>query len=60
MGDAAVLVVKVAGHGLYLSEFSPNHFVDYAHVTLDDADNLGGDVFVHVVGHGNAGVAVLD
>ena len=43
-----------------MSEFSPNHFIHYAHVTLDDADDLGGDVFVHVIGHGDAGVAVLD
>lgn len=41
-------------------ELAPNHFVDNANVRLDDADHLGGDVFVNVVGDGNAGEAVAD
>ena len=40
------------------SEFSPDHFVDYAGVALDELDDLGGDAFVDVVGHGEAEVAV--
>lgn len=43
-----------------LLELPPDHLVDYANVGLDDADDLGGDVFVHVVGYGNAGEAVTD
>lgn len=39
-------------------EFSPDHFVDYAGVALDELDDLGGYAFVDVVGHGKAEVAV--
>ena len=38
---------------------SPNHLVDDAGIALDDFDNFGGDVFVYVVGHGDAVVTVL-
>ena len=41
-------------------ELPPNHLVDDAGVGLDDADDLGGDVFVYVVGDGDAGEAVAD
>ena len=37
---------------------SPNHFVDDAGVALDDFDDLRGDVFFDVVGHGGSVVAV--
>ena len=43
-----------------LHVFSPYHFIYYAHVTLDDADDFGGYVFIYIVGHGDAGEAVLD
>ena len=38
----------------------PDHLVDHADVTLDDADDFGGDVLVNVVGHGDAGETVAD
>lgn len=41
-------------------ELAPDHFVDYADVGLDDADDLRGNVFVHVVRDGEAGEAVAD
>ena len=40
------------------SEFSPDHFVDYTGVALDELDDLGGYAFVDVVGHGETEVAV--
>ena len=40
--------------------FAPDHFVDYANVALDYADDFGGDVLVHIVGDGNAGQAVTN
>lgn len=39
-------------------EFSPDHFVDYACVGLDEFDDLGGDAFVDVVWDGKSEVAV--
>ena len=39
---------------------SPNHLVHHTDVTLDDADDLGGDVLVHVVGDRDAREAVAD
>ena len=41
-------------------ELAPNHLIDNADVGLDDADDLRGDVLVHVVGDGDAGIAVFD
>lgn len=41
-------------------ELAPNHFVDNANVRLDDANDLRGDVFVHVVGNRDARQAVAD
>jgi len=41
-------------------ELAPDHLIHHADVGLDDADHLGGDVLVHVVGDGNAGEAVAD
>lgn len=38
----------------------PNHLIHHADVGLDDADHLGGDVFVNVVGNRDAGEAVAD
>ena len=38
----------------------PHHLIHYAHVALDDADDFGGDVFVDVVGYGDAGGPVAD
>ena len=43
-----------------LDFFPPHHLIDHAHVGLDDAHHLGGDVLVHIVGHGDAGQAVFD
>lgn len=40
--------------------FSPDHFVDYSDVALDDLDNFGADIFVGVVGYGGAVIAVTD
>ncbi len=42
------------------SELPPDHLVDHADVALDDADDLGGDVLVNVVGDGDAREAVAD
>ena len=42
----------------FISEFSPDHFVDYAGVGLDELDDLGGYAFIDVVGDGEAEVAV--
>ena len=38
--------------------FPPNHFVHNTHVTLDDFDNLGGDVFVYVIRNRDTVVAI--
>ena len=43
-----------------LSVFPPDHLVHHTHIGLDDADDLGGDVLVHIVGDGDAGEAVAD
>ena len=37
----------------------PHHLVDDACIALDNLDDLGGDVLVYVVGHGDAVEAVL-
>ena len=42
------------------SGLPPDHLVDHADVALDDADDLGGDVLVNVVGDGDAGETVAD
>ena len=39
--------------------FSPDHFVDDAHVALDDFYYFGADVFINVVGDGDAVVAIF-
>ena len=41
-------------------KFSPDHFVHNTHIGLYDTHYLGGNVLVHIVGHGDAGEAVLD
>ena len=41
-------------------ELPPHHLVDYAHVGLDDADDFGGDVFIYIIGDGDAREAVAD
>lgn len=41
-------------------ELPPDHLVDDADVGLDDADDLRGNVFVHVVRDRDARIAVLD
>ena len=41
-------------------ELPPDHLIHHADVGLDDADHLGGDVFVYIVGDGEAGEAVAD
>ena len=40
--------------------FPPHHLVYHPDVGLDDANNLGGHILVHVVGHGDAREAVAD
>ena len=42
------------------SKLPPDHFVHDTHVALDDADDFGADVLVHVVGDGDAGETVAD
>ena len=42
----------------FVLALSPHHFVDDAGVALDDFDDLRGDVFFDVVGHGGSVVAV--
>ena len=41
-------------------ELAPDQRIHHADVGLDDADHLGGDVFVNVVGNGDAREAVAD
>ena len=36
----------------------PHHLIDHASVGLDDLDHLGGDIFLNVVGDGDAIAAV--
>ena len=43
-----------------LHVLTPNHFVYYTYITLDDLDNLGADIFIGVVGYGSAVVAIAD
>ena len=40
------------------SELAPHHLVDDAHVALHYLDDLGADVLVNIVGHGDAVLAV--
>ena len=42
------------------SELPPNHFVHHPHITLDDADDFGGNVFIHIVGDRYTGQTVSD
>ena len=44
--------------GLPVSVLPPNHLVDDAGVGLDDLDDFGGDVLVHVVGDGDAVLSI--
>ena len=37
----------------------PDHFVHYADVGLDDADNFRRDILIDVIGNGNARAIVL-
>ena len=41
-----------------LLELTPHHLVDNAHVTLYNLHDLGADILVHIVGDGNAVLAV--
>ncbi len=41
-------------------KLTPHHLVHHTNVALDDAHKPRGDVFVKVVGHGDARVAVAD
>ena len=43
---------------LWTNLFPPHHLVHYPHVALDDLHHLGRDILVHIVGHGDAVVAV--
>lgn len=36
----------------------PHHLVDYPHIALDDLDNLGADIFINIIRHWDAVVAV--
>ncbi len=47
----------IDNHG---SELTPNHLVHNTRVRLDDTDDLGGDVLVHVVRHRDARETVAD
>lgn len=38
----------------------PHHLVHHSDIALDDADHLGGNIFIHVVRHGDAVVTVPD
>ena len=40
-----------------LTPFSPDHLIHYARVALYDFDHLGGDILVHIVGHGDTMIA---
>ena len=40
--------------------FPPDHLIHHAHIGLDDADNLRGNILVHVVGDGDTREAVAD
>ena len=40
------------------SGFSPDHFIHYPCVALDDFHHLGAHVLIHIVGHGDAMVAI--
>lgn len=37
-----------------LLELPPNHLIHHTHVALDDADNLRGDILVHIIRYGDA------
>lgn len=39
-------------------ELTPHHLVDNAHVALYDLHDLGTDILVHIVGDGDAMLAV--
>lgn len=41
-----------------LLKLAPNHFIDYTNVRLYDLYHLGADILVHIVGDGNAVLAV--
>ena len=43
-----------------LLEFPPHHLIHHAYIGLDDAHDLSGNVFVDVVGDGDAREAVAD
>lgn len=42
------------GIALAASDFSPNHLVNNADITLYNLHDLGADILVHIVGDGNA------
>lgn len=46
------------GIALAASEFAPNHFIDYTHIALHDLHDLGADILIHIVGDGDAMLAV--
>ena len=37
----------------------PHHLIDHAGVALDDLHDLGGNILLHIIRHGDAVVAVL-
>ena len=41
---------------LYL--LPPHHLIDYPHIALDDLDDLSADIFINIIWHRNAVVAV--
>ena len=43
-----------------LKLFPPDHLVHNSHITLDDADDLGGDVLIDIIGHGDAGLGIAN
>lgn len=42
-----------------LLKLPPHHLIHHPRIALDDLDHLGGDIFFHVVGDGDAVVVVL-
>ena len=54
----ALRLVQRNPFNLTSSIFTPHHLVNHAHIALDDLDHLGGHI-LHIVGHGNADVAIV-
>ena len=51
---------KVKLLNVKLELLAPDHLIHHSHVGLDDADDLGGDVLIDIVGHGDAGLGIAN